>query len=121
MIFGPPGTSKIDLPPMAAARCVEILLPARGTKKAAQNDPQKVPKKDPRKPPEGPKRELKAMLGSSFTFEQFWDEFADPQGTQNEIQNQSRLQLGPPGVAQGRQRPPGGLQGAIFEAVGESF
>ena len=38
-----------------AARFLEILLPARGAKKAA-HDPKKVPTKCPRKPSEGPKR-----------------------------------------------------------------
>ena len=56
------------------------------------------------------------MLDSSFNFDQFWDDFATPEGTQNEVQNRSKIRLRPQGVAQGPQPP-----GSHFGAFGEPF
>ena len=61
------------------------------------------------------------MFDPSLNFDSCLNDLGAQNGTQNESPNRSKIRLGPPRPPQGRQRPPGGLQGAIWEPFGAHF
>ena len=61
------------------------------------------------------------MLDLNLIFEQLLDDFGAQMGPKMGPKNPSKICLGPPRAPQGRQRPPGGLHGAIWEPFGTHF